>query len=101
MQKPQLLLVDDDRNLLRVLTYQIRQLGFEVVPVTSALQALALLEQQSFGLVLTDLRMPEMDGLELIRRIRKSDRTRERESERARERGSEGANTPARKRQRK
>jgi two-component system NtrC family response regulator len=73
MQKPQLLLVDDDKNLLRVLTYQIRQLGFEVVPATSAIEALALLEKQSFGLVLTDLRMPEMDGLELIRRIRESD----------------------------
>ncbi len=73
MQKPQILLVDDDRNLLRVLTYQIRQSGFDVVPVTSALQALKLLEEQSFGLVLTDLRMPEMDGLELLGKIRERD----------------------------
>jgi len=74
MQKPQILLVDDDKNLLRVLTYQIQQSGFDVVPVTSALQALKLLEEKPIGLVLTDLRMPEMDGLELLRRIRESDR---------------------------
>jgi len=73
MQKPQILLVDDDKNLLRVLTYQIQQSGFDVVPVTSALEALKLLEEQSFGLVLTDLRMPELDGLELLRRIRETD----------------------------
>ncbi len=73
MQKPQILLVDDDKNLLRVLTYQIQQSGFDVVPVTSALEALKLLEEQSFGLVLTDLRMPELDGLELLRRIREND----------------------------
>ena len=73
MHKPQILLVDDDKNLLRVLTYQIQQAGFDVVPVTSALKALKLLEEQAFGLVLTDLRMPELDGLELLRRIREND----------------------------
>jgi len=74
MEKPKILLVDDDRNLLRVLTYQIQQSGYDVVPVSSALEALQLLEEQSFGLVLTDLRMPEIDGLELLRRIRGSNK---------------------------
>lgn len=70
MRKAKLILVDDDRNLLRVLTYQIKELGFSVVPLSSGKEALQRLRDDSYDLVITDLRMPEMDGLELLRRIR-------------------------------
>jgi DNA-binding NtrC family response regulator len=70
MKRAKILLVDDDRNLLRVMTYHIAEAGFEVIPAASPSEALAKLEDQSPDLVITDLRMPQMDGLELLARIR-------------------------------
>ncbi len=69
MRKAKILLVDDDRNLLRVLDYHLTEAGFEVVPLSSPREALRRLEEAP-DLMVTDLRMPEMDGLELLRRVR-------------------------------
>lgn len=68
-----ILLVDDDKNLLRVVSYHIRELGFEVTPVDSAELALERISEETFDLAITDLRMPGIDGLELLKRIRGSD----------------------------
>jgi DNA-binding NtrC family response regulator len=70
MKRSKILLVDDDRNLLRVMTYHIAEAGFEVIPAASPDEALARLDEESPDLVITDLRMPRMDGLELLARIR-------------------------------
>jgi two-component system NtrC family response regulator len=69
MKKTKILLVDDDKNLLRVLSYQIQELGFEVVPKSKPLEALRRIEDNGIDLVITDLRMPQMDGLELLEKI--------------------------------
>lgn len=66
---PKILLVDDDRNLLRVLAYHLAEAGFEVISLTSPRAALERLEEDQ-DLLITDLRMPEMDGLELLREAR-------------------------------
>ena len=70
MEQTTVLLVDDDRNLLKVMSYHIREAGFRVIPTTSPLDALQSLDRELIDLVITDLRMPELDGLTLIRRIR-------------------------------
>jgi two-component system NtrC family response regulator len=70
MKTSTILLVDDDKNFLRVLTYQIERLGFQVAATSSPIEALARLEEGIGDLVITDLRMPEMDGLNLLDRIR-------------------------------
>ena len=73
MGRPKILLLDDDKNLLRVLSYHIREAGFDVSPLSSPSEALEILSTESFDLVVTDFRMPEMDGIEFLRRLRARD----------------------------
>ncbi len=72
MKHANILLVDDDRNFLRVLTYQVQELGFHATPVSSPKEALDRLSSEKVDLVVTDLKMPEMDGLQLLAAIRQS-----------------------------
>jgi len=60
------LVVDDDRAVGLVLQGLLRQSGHEAIYVDSATEALSRLEQEGFDVVLTDLRMPSMDGMQLL-----------------------------------
>jgi len=64
-----ILVVDDDESLRRVTQVQLQQAGFQVEAASSAKQALELLERRSIDLVLTDLKMPGMSGLELLQEV--------------------------------
>ncbi len=64
------LLVDDNRNGLSARKAVLEELGYRTVTASSAIEALALVAANEFDLVVTDFRMPEIDGSELIRRIR-------------------------------
>ncbi|RPI29245.1 MAG: response regulator, partial [Acidobacteria bacterium] len=70
MKHPNILLVDDDRNFLRVLTYHVRDCGFHATPVSSGKEALERLRAEKIDMVITDLKMPEMDGIQLLAAIR-------------------------------
>ena len=63
------LVVDDDRAVGRVLVALLSQDGLEAEHVSSGKEALVLLESRPFECVLTDLRMPVMDGMELLREL--------------------------------
>ncbi len=63
-----ILLVEDDRNTLSGLMEILSQEGYEVVGAESAKKALKYLSKESFDILLTDLKMPEMDGMELYER---------------------------------
>ena len=65
-----LLVVDDDAET-RDLFYDYLSSKYQVVTVSSAKEALILLEQQKFQIVITDLVMPHINGLELIQKIQK------------------------------
>ncbi|MEL0653426.1 response regulator [Pseudoalteromonas issachenkonii] len=67
------ILVVDDMPLMRhVLINMLRKLEYSnIVEATDGLQALALLRDQHFDLVITDLHMPKMDGVDLLTNIRK------------------------------
>lgn len=69
--KPRLLLVDDDPSLLRLLTLRLEGEGYQVVSADSAETALTILGKQSFDVVLSDLRMPGLDGMSLFDEIAK------------------------------
>lgn len=66
------LLVDDDERFNERLGRALRDRGFEVVTTTQATVALAQVRSQPFDGVVTDLRMPGMDGLEFVKQARAS-----------------------------
>jgi DNA-binding NtrC family response regulator len=65
------LVVDDDQSLRRVMEMQLDEIGCDVVSAASGVEALQILAAGPAPVVLTDLKMPGMSGLELLRRIRK------------------------------
>src|SRR5215216_6668922 len=65
----QILVVDDEPNLRRVLSAQLERDGYDVHTAEDGEQALALLRDHHIDLVITDLRMPRVDGMELLRRV--------------------------------
>ncbi len=65
-----LLLVDDDARNLYALTKVLKNKGFVVEVAPDSIKALELLAQTSFDVMLTDIMMPQVDGYELIRRVR-------------------------------
>jgi two-component system response regulator MprA len=64
-----ILVVEDEPASLKVLCYFLGHEGYDVVGATDGLEALDLLNQLQFDLVLSDLRMPRMDGVALTRYI--------------------------------
>jgi len=72
-EKKQILVVDDEANLRRVLTAQLSRDGYEVHTAPDGEAGLAVLREHHIDLVITDLRMPKMDGLELLRQALRSD----------------------------
>ncbi|MBL8213334.1 MAG: sigma-54-dependent Fis family transcriptional regulator [Bryobacterales bacterium] len=70
MTKTRILVVDDDDNLRWVLQTQLEDAGYEVSAAPDGPAALASIQNTRPALVLTDLRMPGMSGLELLERIR-------------------------------
>ena len=66
------LLVDDDRDLLQLLPYALRREGHEVVTAADGPEALRRWRAERPDVVLLDIRLPELDGFEVCRRIRES-----------------------------
>jgi DNA-binding NtrC family response regulator len=68
---PTILVVDDEIRLADVLTAALEDLGYRAIAADNAATALTLLEQEEIALVLTDLRLPGMDGRALMREVRR------------------------------
>ncbi len=69
-----LLLVDDEESLVKGLCHSLKNEGFLVEPAFTGNEAMELIEKKDFDLVLLDLMLPGVDGLEVCRRIRKRSR---------------------------
>ncbi len=67
------LIVDDDVISLTVVKNALRQSGHDVLTATDGKQALAIIQDGACQLVISDLAMPNMDGLELCRAVRSED----------------------------
>jgi DNA-binding response OmpR family regulator len=65
-----ILLVDDEQPVQKLLTYPLEKEGYEVVPALDGQEALASFEQGQFDLVVLDIMLPKLDGLEVCRRLR-------------------------------
>ncbi|MBA2078755.1 MAG: DNA-binding response regulator [Rhodanobacter sp. 68-29] len=70
MNTKRILVVDNEAKMRRILELSLRNMGHEVLQAGEGEEALRLLERESCDLVLTDLRMPRMDGIELLKALR-------------------------------
>jgi DNA-binding response OmpR family regulator len=67
---PRILLVDDEQSVQTLLSYPLRKEGYDVVQAFDGREALARFGEGSFDLVVLDVMMPRLDGLEVCRRLR-------------------------------
>jgi two-component system, NtrC family, response regulator HydG len=75
MSKARILIVDDEPDVLGFMQELLERKGYEVETATSGAEALILLAEGAPALLITDLRMPQMDGLELLARVREQNAT--------------------------
>ena len=71
-QPQQILLIDDDRDLRAMLTRALSRFGYAVTEAENGREALSRLEAATFHLMVTDIIMPDMEGIELILKLRRS-----------------------------
>ena len=71
--QPRVLVVDDDADVRKMLVRVLRRAGFEVVDIDSGRRALSELEKQRFDVVVSDVHMPDGDGLDVVRGVRRYD----------------------------
>ena len=65
-----ILIADDSKTTRQVLNFSLTDAGFSVTEAIDGMDALRCIEQNSFDLLITDLKMPRMDGLELTQKVR-------------------------------
>src|SRR5207302_4072487 len=70
MVQERILVVDDDEGLLRLLTMRLSAMGFDVTTCMTGEEALAVAKREVFDLALTDLRLPDLDGLSVLGELR-------------------------------
>ena len=76
-QSARVLVVDDEKSILMLLDEALSQWGYQVTTANSASDALATLRTQVFDAALTDVRMPDMSGIDLLRELKKRDESME------------------------
>lgn len=69
---PKLLIVDDENELRDAISENLELCGFEVVSSKSGNEAIEILKNSDFDLILSDMRMPDGDGITLLDAVRKS-----------------------------
>lgn len=67
------LIVDDERDIVFLMRHLLNEKGYEVSEAPNGLAALRLFQTQFFDLIITDVRMPCMDGMAFLREVKKLD----------------------------
>ena len=73
MERPKVLVADDERSIRDMLSAALTQWGYQVFLAGSGAEALGMLKGQLLDAALIDIRMPEMDGIELLRELKRYD----------------------------
>ncbi|HUF93957.1 MAG TPA: response regulator, partial [Candidatus Limnocylindria bacterium] len=73
MEPAKILVVDDEKSILLLLREALGQWGYQVKTASSGMEALEILRSELFDAMLSDVRMPDMSGLDLLREVRKQD----------------------------
>ncbi|MCA9401787.1 MAG: response regulator, partial [Candidatus Omnitrophica bacterium] len=71
MKNIKLLIIDDQERLLQVIRLGLKPLGYDITTAADANRGLRLLLDKAFDILLTDIQMPEMTGLELIYELKR------------------------------
>jgi two-component system chemotaxis response regulator CheY len=69
-----ILIVDDSESIREVVSFTLENEGYDVLVGVDGKDALKFLDGKDIDLIITDLHMPEMDGIELIKEVRKMDK---------------------------
>src|SRR6476661_9521748 len=69
-----ILMVDDDPSLVKILSFLLKDEGYEVVSASTGLEALQILQQQWVDMLILDIGLPRVDGFEVCRRVRETNR---------------------------
>jgi len=70
-KKAKILVVDDDRNLLDLLVDTLEAIGYTPIPAPGGVEALEKLSDEKFDLIITDVKMPDIDGIHLLKKVRR------------------------------
>src|SRR3972149_3166569 len=65
-----ILIVDDEQSICDVISVVLRKEGYAVTTTTSPKEAIKLFKKTAFDVVIQDIKMPEMDGIELLKRLK-------------------------------
>ncbi len=71
--KPPVMVLDDETSILELLGQYLKEEGYPCTLCTSAVEALDFLRSKEFGLLITDLRMPDIGGIEVVQRAKAND----------------------------
>ena len=71
MKKEKVLVIDDERPTLKMFTLLLSAYGYDIITAENGREGVDLFRQESPGLVLTDIKMPIMDGIEVLKAIKK------------------------------
>ncbi|MCK4606439.1 MAG: response regulator [candidate division Zixibacteria bacterium] len=69
--RARILVVDDDANLLELLADTLTTIGYKALGAKDGMQALQMLRQEKFDLMISDIKMPVMDGIDLLKKVRR------------------------------
>lgn len=73
MEKTTILIIEDDESQRRVLEYNLRKVGYAVLTASDGEAGLSLLRKNPIDVVLTDVRMPGMDGFQVLEKVKEID----------------------------
>jgi DNA-binding NtrC family response regulator len=68
-----ILLIDDEPDIVRVLSMSLKADGYDVIPAHSGVEGIEIFEKERPDIVLTDIKMPGMDGIEVLKKIKSID----------------------------
>ena len=69
--KHRILILDDEQSLIKWLSYALEQKGYDVFATTEPKTALQALREKKYNLVISDIRMPDIDGFTFLKKVRK------------------------------
>jgi DNA-binding response OmpR family regulator len=70
-----ILVVDDEANIRELYKEELEEMGYEVTTVADGREALSVLDRIDFDLVTLDMRMPDVDGIETLRKMKEKNST--------------------------